>query len=385
MLRPEYPIETERLLLRPYSEADIDVLHDIQSRPEVVRYLYWEPRTREQVEKVIRESSDQIDGEGGALTLAIQPRGSDTMVGDVVLMYHSEVHRQGEIGYVLHPDHQGHGYATEAAREMLRLGFEQLGLHRIAGRLEARNSKACRSGAGAPGHASRGAPARERVGERRVAERAGVRDAGDGVGEPAVTEAAGAARTVAAILRHAAAERDGLVSVRTDGDELVVASPGETSLLMARLPLPGDGLDGSFAPPTGDPPPDADAMSLSAARTGLAVQLGRRRLTLRRIADGPVEVEWVWPATAPAVEAVVSRDRLLEALPAGEGRITFVGADRQLLLQAGRGESRVPLKNRTRRRKTSAWRSRSTSCGDWWRRPAPTSPSSWPTCARSRS
>ena len=154
-----------------------------------------------------------------------------------------------------------------------------------------------------------------------------------------MTEAAGAARTVAAILRHAAAERDGLVSVRTDGDELVVASPGETSLLMARLPLPGDGLDGSFAPPTGDPPTDADALSLSAARTGLAVQLGRRRLTLRRIADGPVEVEWVWPATAPAVEAVVSRDRLLEALPAGEGRITFVGADRQLLLQAGRGES----------------------------------------------
>ena len=147
MLRPEYPIETERLLLRPYREADIDALHDIQSRPEVVRYLYWEPRTREQVETVIRESSDQIDGEGGALdgeggalTLAIQPRGSDAMVGDVVLMYHSEVHRQGEIGYVLHPDHQGHGYATEAAREMLRLGFEQLDLHRIAGRLEARNS-----------------------------------------------------------------------------------------------------------------------------------------------------------------------------------------------------------------------------------------------------
>src|SRR6478735_9861130 len=140
MLRPEYPIETARLLLRPYREADIHVLHDIQSRPEVVRYLYWEPRTRKQVEKVIRESSDQIDGEGGALTLAIHPRGSDTMVGDVVLMYHSEVHRQGEIGYVLHPDHQGHGYATEAAREMLRLGFEQLGLHRIAGRLEARNS-----------------------------------------------------------------------------------------------------------------------------------------------------------------------------------------------------------------------------------------------------
>jgi hypothetical protein len=171
------------------------------------------------------------------------------------------------------------------------------------------------------------------------------------VGEPAVTEAADAARAVAAILRHAAAERDGLVSVRTDDGELVVASPGETSLLVARLPLPGEGLDGSFAPPTGDPPKDADALSLSAARTGLSVQLGRRRLTLRRIADDPVEVEWVWPATAPTVEAVVSRDRLLEALPSGEGRITFIGADRQLLVQAGRSEQRVPLKNRTRRRK----------------------------------
>jgi len=166
-----------------------------------------------------------------------------------------------------------------------------------------------------------------------------------------MTEAAGAARAVAAILRHAAAERDGLVSVRTDGDQLVVASAGETSLLVARLPLPGDGLDGSFAPPTGDPPKDADTLSLSAARTGLGVQLGRRRLTLRRISETPVEVEWVWPATAPAVEAVVSRDRLLEALPAGEGRITFIGADRQLLVQAGRDEQRVPLKNRTRRRK----------------------------------
>ena len=77
-----------------------------------------------------------------------------------------------------------------------------------------------------------------------------------------MTEAADAARAVAAVLRHAAAERDGLVSVRTDGDELVVASPGETSLLVARLQLPGDGLDGSFAPPTGDPPKDADTLSL---------------------------------------------------------------------------------------------------------------------------
>jgi RimJ/RimL family protein N-acetyltransferase len=40
---------------------------------------------------------------------------------------------------VLHPDHQGRGYAREAAVEMLRLGFEGLELHRIVGRCEPRN------------------------------------------------------------------------------------------------------------------------------------------------------------------------------------------------------------------------------------------------------
>jgi RimJ/RimL family protein N-acetyltransferase len=144
MLRPEYPIETERLLLRPYREADIDVLHDIQSRPEVVRYLYWEPRTRERVEQVIRESGDRIEAEGNALELAIQPRDSDTMVGDVVLMYRSAAHRQGEIGFVLHPDHHGHGYAGEAVRVLIGLGFEALGLHRIVGRCDPRNAASAR-------------------------------------------------------------------------------------------------------------------------------------------------------------------------------------------------------------------------------------------------
>jgi RimJ/RimL family protein N-acetyltransferase len=56
----------------------------------------------------------------------------------------SREHQQGEVGYVLHPDHQGHGFATEAATVMLRLGFEILGFHRIVGRLDARNEASAR-------------------------------------------------------------------------------------------------------------------------------------------------------------------------------------------------------------------------------------------------
>jgi RimJ/RimL family protein N-acetyltransferase len=66
------------------------------------------------------------------------------VIGDVVLLRVSREHRTGEVGYIFHPDHAGHGYATEAARAMLGLGFEGFGMHRIIGRLDARNAASAR-------------------------------------------------------------------------------------------------------------------------------------------------------------------------------------------------------------------------------------------------
>jgi RimJ/RimL family protein N-acetyltransferase len=62
----------------------------------------------------------------------------------VVLFWRSREHRGGEIGYVLNPDFAGHGYATEAAHALLRLGFDDLGLHRIIARLDERNEPSAR-------------------------------------------------------------------------------------------------------------------------------------------------------------------------------------------------------------------------------------------------
>jgi RimJ/RimL family protein N-acetyltransferase len=52
--------------------------------------------------------------------------------------------RQGEVGWSLHPDAGGHGFATEAAREMLRLGFDEWGLHRIVAGCNSRNTASLR-------------------------------------------------------------------------------------------------------------------------------------------------------------------------------------------------------------------------------------------------
>jgi RimJ/RimL family protein N-acetyltransferase len=142
MLRPTYPIATRRLLLRPYTMDDLEALHAIQSLPEVARYLYWEPRSRDEVREVLarRVRRPTLEVEGETLVLAIVLPESGVLVGDVNLHWLSRKHRQGEIGFVLHPDHHGQGLAGEAAAVLLRLGFEELGLHRIIGRCDGRNT-----------------------------------------------------------------------------------------------------------------------------------------------------------------------------------------------------------------------------------------------------
>ncbi|MGC5014416.1 GNAT family N-acetyltransferase [Streptosporangium sp. DT93] len=146
MLKPTYPIRTERLLLRPYTPADLDALCAIQSLPQVTRYLYWDPRTREQSQESLTTKMTQtlLTEEGQTLTVAVELAATGELLGDGMLNWTSSLHRGGEIGYVLHPDHHGHGYATELAQALVRLGFEGLDLHRVIGRLDARNHPSAR-------------------------------------------------------------------------------------------------------------------------------------------------------------------------------------------------------------------------------------------------
>jgi RimJ/RimL family protein N-acetyltransferase len=135
------PIEAERMMLRPFEEDDLHAVLAMQSSPEVARYLYWGPRTeaeaREALDKKI--AARTIRAEGDALSLAGVLKATGELVTDVVLWLASEEHRLGEIGYIVPPEHEGHGYATEATAPLLRIAFEDLGLHRVVGRVEARN------------------------------------------------------------------------------------------------------------------------------------------------------------------------------------------------------------------------------------------------------
>jgi len=135
------PVETDRLLLRPYETTDFDALFAMRSRDDVTRYLYWGAQSDADVRATLERKigSVAIRSEGDVIALAIVLEAPNEVVGDVILQLVSEQHEQGEIGFIVHPDHQGRGFATEAARAVLRLAFEDVELHRVVGRVEPRN------------------------------------------------------------------------------------------------------------------------------------------------------------------------------------------------------------------------------------------------------
>ena len=132
-------IETARLRLRPFVVPDdVAAVHAFQSREEVARWLYWEPRDEDEVRAVL-ESHLSRPPEAGVV-YAIDLDGELIGTANVAV----GEHRQGEIGFMLHPDHQGHGYATEAAEAIVELAFGTYHLHRVYGRVEPRNTASVR-------------------------------------------------------------------------------------------------------------------------------------------------------------------------------------------------------------------------------------------------
>ena len=90
--------------------------------------------------QALRESMERPEAAG--VLLGVERLGEAGIVGHVNLIVGE--HGQGEIGFLFNPEHQGRGYATEAARALLGLAFERYGLHRVYGRLEPRNVASAR-------------------------------------------------------------------------------------------------------------------------------------------------------------------------------------------------------------------------------------------------
>ena len=120
-------LETTRLKLRPYTEADIGELLPLIGTREVaattlrIAHPYTEQDARDFL---------ALAQEPGKVWLAITLREDGRQIGGIGLRVDGQ-HQHAELGYWLGVPYWDQGYATEAGREMLRYGFQTLGLHRI--------------------------------------------------------------------------------------------------------------------------------------------------------------------------------------------------------------------------------------------------------------
>jgi [ribosomal protein S5]-alanine N-acetyltransferase len=133
-------LESQRLLLRPVVETDLDDFFQYRSKPEIARYQLWEPFNRQQALDYILKFKDSVPGIPGQwFQLGIVLKEENKLIGDCAFKRQEHEHRIGEIGCNLSPDYQGYGYAGEALSLMLDHFFMNTDLHRVTGIADCEN------------------------------------------------------------------------------------------------------------------------------------------------------------------------------------------------------------------------------------------------------
>lgn len=125
-----FRIETERLIVRPWTGDDVDGLRDVVTDPRVMRYVGdGETWSEQRIERFLSGQRDTLAREGfcfGALSL----RDNGAVIGQAGL---APLGTTGdmEMGWWMGADHWNQGLATEASRGLLRFAFESAGLQRV--------------------------------------------------------------------------------------------------------------------------------------------------------------------------------------------------------------------------------------------------------------
>ncbi len=136
-------ISTERLLLRYFVADDWVAVHAYASIPEVSEFDSWGPNTeadsRAFVDHCIEFASrNPVERHDFAIIVSAE----DQLIGGCAIKLQSAT--EASLGYAIHPDYQGQGFATEATRRMIDFGFAELGLERVVAQCDVRNAASYR-------------------------------------------------------------------------------------------------------------------------------------------------------------------------------------------------------------------------------------------------
>jgi shikimate kinase len=139
-------LETERLLLRQFTESDVDSLIELDSDPRVIRYLTHRSPSpdavRNKILPGILRDYDRVPGFG---TWAAIEKSTGRFIGWFELhVPEGGTGDEAELGYRLRADSWGNGYATEGARALIHRAFTELNVDRVWAETMAVNTRSRR-------------------------------------------------------------------------------------------------------------------------------------------------------------------------------------------------------------------------------------------------
>lgn len=136
---------TPRLLLRDFTPADVPATLAYQQDPRYLRYYPWERRAAADVHRLVQLFLDwQREQPRRRFQLAITLPGDGRLIGNCGLRRQVDNDFAADLGYELSPDYWGQGYATAAAQAMVKFGFQELELTRLASWCIADNAASAR-------------------------------------------------------------------------------------------------------------------------------------------------------------------------------------------------------------------------------------------------
>ena len=125
-------ITTPRLILRPFTGADVDPMHRILNGEGVLRYFPpTDPPARDRVQRMISGLLKHWEERGYGLW-AVESQASGELIGRCGLQFLPDT-GEVEVDFIFGREFWGQGFATEAARASLQYGFDELGLERVVG------------------------------------------------------------------------------------------------------------------------------------------------------------------------------------------------------------------------------------------------------------
>jgi RimJ/RimL family protein N-acetyltransferase len=144
MRLPTPTLETARLRLRPFTDADAEALFALHSSARAQRYWdsppWTEPVRAERFIAVCRQMAE--DGTGARV--AIDRASDGGFLGWCSLTRWNPDYRSASLGYILDEAAWGHGYATEGARALLQWAYDTLDLNRVQAEADTRNIASAR-------------------------------------------------------------------------------------------------------------------------------------------------------------------------------------------------------------------------------------------------